>query len=122
MKKLILFCLILLSSCASVKVNGQTRLRLETIGDIQKRCKSLKGQTMIIDARYLGWNCPEDCKNPLITRSDSCIKDSTGCIYILGTGNLNPITDRGKLFRFKVQPDIRKGICYLKVIAVHEIK
>ena len=124
MKKLLLFFipLILISSCASLKVNGEARFRLETIGSILKRCDSLQNQKVIVRAKYMGWNCSAECSNPGITRSDSCIVDSTGCIYLRGTGGLNPLIDRGKEFLFKGVVEKFNNTCYLKVVKADEIR
>lgn len=119
-KGLFLLILTMFFSCGSVKVNGESRFRLETIGNILKNCS--KNQKVVVRAKYLGWRCPADCKNPGITRSDSCIADSTGCIYLMGRGNLDPITDRRKAYIFKGIVGKFRNVCYLKVLKADELK
>ncbi|WP_163328520.1 hypothetical protein GFV12_02860 [Desulfurobacterium thermolithotrophum] len=118
-----LFTLLITSfSCASFKVNGEATFRLETIGNILKRCNSFENQKVALRAKYLGWNCPAECKNPGITRSDSCIVDSTGCIYVRATGGLNPITDKRKEYIFKGIVKKFKNTCYLEVVETDEVR
>ena len=124
LRKLLNLTLIVLffSSCSSVTLNGEARFRLETIGNIKKNCNRLTGKEVVIRAKYMGWNCSAECNNPGITRSDSCIVDSTGCIYLRGTGGLNPLIDRGKEFLFKGVVKEFNNICYLKVVKADEIR
>lgn len=106
--------LLFLSSCASVQVNGEARVRLSTVSQVLKNCPSLVGERVVIEGVYRGWSCPEGCRNPGVTRSDACIVDSTGCIYISGTGGLSPVMDRGKLVRVEGVVSKKGEICYLK--------
>ncbi|WP_456342104.1 hypothetical protein [Thermovibrio sp.] len=110
------------SSCASVQVNGEAKLRLMKIGSIEKECKKLEGKRVVIKAKYMGWSCPEECKNPGITRSDTCFVDDSGCIYAYGLAGLDPITDRGKEYTVEAEV-LRKGeTCYLKVLKRNEVR
>lgn len=124
MKKFILTLLLvsLFSSCSSVVVNGEARFRLSTVGELLKNCRNLKGKKIAVEGIYRGWNCPRGCKNPGITRSDSCISDDTGCIYISGTAGLDPISDRGKRVRIEGTVLESSGICYLKPERVDELR
>lgn len=111
-----------LSSCASLQVNGEARLRFLTAGELLKKCSSLTGKEVAVEGTYMGWSCPQNCRHPGITRSDSCLVDSTGCIYISGTGGLDPITDRGKRIRVKGVVSLNRGVCYLKPERVDELR
>ncbi len=124
MKKLLVLATgaLLLLSCASVKVNGEANLRLTKIGTIEKRCQELEGKEVVIRAKYLGWSCPKECKNPGITRSDTCFTDDTGCIYAYGLAGLDPITDRGKVFTVKAKVLKKGNTCYLKVLKRDEVR
>ena len=42
-----------------------------------------KDQKVIIDGEFWGWNCSE-LGGPPVTRSDWCIRDWTGSIYVTG--------------------------------------
>jgi len=116
--------LLLFGSCSSVKVNGEARFRLETVAKIKRNCKEFIGREVYLRATYLGWRCNKGCTHPRITRSDSCIADRTGCIYLLGTGKLDPITDKGKefLFRGRVEISPFSHTCYIKVEKVDGVK
>jgi len=124
LRKFLKFTLIALffSSCSSVTLNGEASFRLETIGNIKKNCNRFTGKEVVIRAKYMGWNCPVECRNPGITRSDSCIVDSTGCIYLEATGGLDPLTDRGKRYLFKSIVKKFNNTCYLKVVKADEIR
>ena len=118
----IIAILLNLSSCASVQVNGEARVRLMKIGSIEKECRELEGKRVVIKAKYMGWRCPEECRNPGITRSDTCFVDDSGCIYAYGLAGLDPITDRGKEYIVEVEV-LRKGdTCYLRVLKRNEVR
>lgn len=115
MSRLIFAVLFLfLSSCASVQVNGEARIRLSTVSQVLKSCPSLVGEKVVVEGVYMGWSCPEGCRNPGVTRSDACVVDSTGCIYISGTGGLSPVVDRGRHVRVEGIVSEKGGICYLE--------
>jgi hypothetical protein len=113
-----------LISCASVNTSGELRVRFEKIGNIQKDCPSFVGKEVLLKATYSGWRCPKECKHPAITRSDTCITDETGCIYIVGGGGLNPIRDIGKTFLFKGKVELSPftNTCYIRVERADEVK
>jgi len=117
LKKLIWIpVLTLLISCAGLSANSQK----VSVDYILSNCDRLVNKTVQLEARYMGWECPSYCKAPQLTRSDSCVVDSTGCIYVVATGKLNPITDKGKPVVLKaVVKKAPNGICYLKVIEAH---
>lgn len=117
-----LLLLVLFSGCATVRVNGEARVRLLTVGEVLKNCSSLSGKEVLVEGVYRGWSCPVECGNPGVTRSDSCITDSTGCIYIAGTGGLNPLTDKGKTVRVQAVVSKKKNVCYLKPEKVDELR
>jgi len=122
-KRIISVLFLILSGCSSVQMNGETRIRIENISSILNNCSSLIGKTVTVKAEYKGWDCPSGCKNPGITRSDSCIVDKTGCIYLMGTGKLNPIIDKNKIFLFRAEVETTKdGTCYLKVVKSNEVR
>jgi len=112
----------LLSSCASVKVNGEADLRLMKIGTIKRECSELAGKRVVLRAKFMGWNCPADCVPPGLTRSDTCFVDDTGCIYAYGLAGLDPIFDRGKEFTLKAEVLKRGEVCYLKVLERNEVR
>jgi len=112
----------LLFSCATVRVNGEARVRLTTVGEILRNCSSMLGKEVVLEGTYRGWSCPAECRNPGITRSDACITDSTGCIYMAGTGGLDPLTDRGKEVRVLAFVSKKGDICYLKPEKVDELR
>jgi hypothetical protein len=120
MKKLFLFILPFLFSCSSVQINGETRLRLETVGSIKKNCMELVGKEVVLEATYRGWDCPSDCGAPPVTRSDVCLEDSTGCIY--STPFLSPINDRGKLVRLLAKVKKKGNECYLEPVRIYEVR
>ena len=117
-----LIFLTLLSGCATVNVNGEARVRLFTVGEILKNCPALSGKEVVVEGTYRGWSCPADCRNPGVTRSDVCITDSTGCIYLSGTSGLDPLTDRGKRVRVLALVSRKGSICYLKPEKVDELR
>ncbi|NAS88888.1 hypothetical protein C4E24_04010 [ANME-1 cluster archaeon AG-394-G21] len=53
------------------------------IGDIVSDPEFYEGQKVIIDGEYRGWNC-SGVSGPGITRSDWCVRDGTGIIYVTG--------------------------------------
>ena len=83
---------------------------------IKENCNSLLRKDVTLSAKYLGWNCPQTCKHPGLTRSDTCIEDSSDCIYLHGFGGLNPLKDEGSIHIFygivKKSPS---GVCYIEV-------
>ncbi|TCK06277.1 hypothetical protein [Phorcysia thermohydrogeniphila] len=113
-----------LISCATVKTSGELEIRFEKVGNIKGNCPSFVGKEVLLKATYLGWNCPKECKPPAITRSDTCIADETGCIYLLGSGKLNPISDKGRIFLFKGKVELSpyNNTCYIRVEKVDEVK
>ncbi len=117
-----LLSLLFISSCASLQVNGEARFRLLTAGAVLKSCSSLAGKVVAVEGTYMGWNCSKECRHPGVTRSDSCIVDSTGCIYISGTGGLDPVIDRGKRVRVEGIVSLNRGVCYLKPVRVDELR
>ncbi len=52
------------------------------IGDIKANPDEYEGKIVTITGRNLGWNCFECGPGPPVTRSDGCIEDGTGCIYV----------------------------------------
>ena len=50
----LLFLAGLFSSCASVTVGGETRIRIEKIGKINKECPSVVGKELFLKATYFG--------------------------------------------------------------------
>ena len=118
----LLLLLLFFSSCGTVRVNGEANFRLITVGELLKNCPSLLGEEVIVEGTYRGWNCPSACRNPGVTRSDVCLVDSTGCIYLSGTGGLDPLTDRGKRVKVVGVVSERNGICYLKPERVDELR
>jgi len=120
----ILSVIFLLSSCGTFQVNGNARIRFESIGNITRHCQNFAGRKVTVKAKYLGWNCPPECRHPGLTRSDSCIADQTGCIYLYGTGGLDPISDREKFFVFRgtVKKSPHQTTCYIEVDKVDEVK
>jgi len=120
----LLLALSLLNSCALVNTSGEVKMRLEKIGNIQENCHSLIGKEVLVKATYLGWKCPKECRHPEITRSDSCIKDKSGCIYLLGKGYLSPLKDSGKTFFIKgiIELSPYNNTCYIRVKEANEAK
>jgi len=114
--------LALTASCSTVQINGEARARLEKIGNIHRHCQELSGQVVKIRAKFRGWNCPPECGAPPVTRSDTCLVDETGCIYVYGTAGLDPILDRGKEFLITAKVVWQGGKCYLKVLEKDEVK
>lgn len=112
----------LLFGCATVSVNGEANVRLTTVGEVLKNCSLMLGKEVVLEGTFRGWSCPAECRNPGITRSDACITDSTGCIYIAGTGGLDPLTDKGKKVRVLAFVSKKGNICYLKPEKVDELR
>ena len=51
-----------------------------------------------------------------VTRSDTCVEDETGCIYLKGTAGLDPLRDRGVKIRLRgVVKETPRGVCYIEV-------
>ena len=71
-----------------------------TVKEAINRFNDLKDRTVSISAAYKGWRPdPEDPNTkdgPPITRSDWTVCDSTGCMYVHGSVNLDPLKDVGK--------------------------
>jgi len=118
----LLLALLLFTSCASVGVTGEGRIRLEKIGTIEKKCQELNGEIVKIRAKFMGWGCPPECGGPPVTRSDTCFIDDTGCIYAYGRAGLDPITDKGKELTVTAKVVYSQGKCYIKVIETDEVK
>jgi len=55
------------------------------IGDIKANPKAYEGKIVTIAGENLEWNCFECGPHPPETRSDWCVGDETGCIYITGS-------------------------------------
>ena len=53
------------------------------IGDIVSDTEFYEGQKVIIGGEYRGWNC-SGLGGPPVTRSDWCVRDGTGIIYVTG--------------------------------------
>ncbi len=105
------------TGCASVETNSKLTIRA-----IKENCKELVGKRVELLATYMGWSCPRDCKNPGITRSDTCFIDNTGCIYAKGLAGLDPLTDKGKRIELKALVKEKRGTCYLEVLRKDEVK
>ncbi|RCV64660.1 CASH domain-dontaining protein [Methanophagales archaeon] len=54
-----------------------------SISDIDNDPEFYEGQKVLIDGEYMGWNC-SGVSGPGITRSDWCVRDGTGIIYVTG--------------------------------------
>ena len=54
-----------------------------TIRDIVSDLEFYEGQKVIIFGEYRGWNC-SGLSGPPVTRSDWCVRDATGIIYVTG--------------------------------------
>jgi len=107
---------LLFSSCSTVHFQGNATF---DIASIVNSCDKYLNREVTLRATYMGWSCPPECKHPGLTRSDTCIEDETGCIYLLSTGKLDPIRDKGKEYTFTaVVKKAPNGVCYLKVIRV----
>ena len=76
--------LIILISCGRVQSNEQDALLEYTpICEIWKDVQQYENEVITVCGQYRGWQ-GEGLKNPLITRSDWVVKDSTGAIYVTG--------------------------------------
>jgi len=118
-KLLSVFLLLFASSCATPDGDG----RRVSVGYLLHNCGEFLNKTIEVEAYYLGWDCPPDCGAPPSSRSDSCISDGSGCIYLMGTGGLDPIFDRGRKFLIEaVVLAARGGGCYLKVLSVKPLE
>ncbi|NAT11400.1 hypothetical protein C4E22_07695 [ANME-1 cluster archaeon AG-394-G06] len=53
------------------------------IGDVVRDTEFYEGQKVLIDCEYRGWNC-SGVSGPGVTRSDWCVRDGTGIIYVTG--------------------------------------
>ena len=85
-KKLIFIfvTLTVLISCGRVQSNEQdAHLEYTPIGEIWKDIQKYENEVITVCGRYRGWQ-GGGLKNPLITRSDWVVKDSTGAIYVTG--------------------------------------
>jgi len=114
---LFFFPLLLLVSCDIVNQQSNFSIvKRPTIKTISDNCSYFSNKQVVIRATYLGWDCPRECKAPGLTRSDTCIKDNSGCIYLYGLGGLNPLKDKGSIHTFygivKKSPS---GVCYIEV-------
>lgn len=87
MNKIFIFisiCLMMIISCSVVQSNEQnTPLEYTPIGEIWKDVQKYENEVITVCGQYCGWQ-GEGLKNPLITRSDWVVKDSTGAIYVTG--------------------------------------
>ncbi len=107
---LVLFAVVL-AACAPA---GDKRVSLKVI---KENCREYAGKVLEVKVKYLGWRCPESCGAPPLTRSDACVSDGTTCLYLRGTGGLNPLRDCGKNVTLKVRVKQNpKGGCYLEVL------
>ena len=76
--------LTILISCGMVQSNEQgAPLEYTPIGEIWKDVQKYENEVITVCGQYRGWQ-GEGLKNPLITRSDWVVKDSTGAIYVTG--------------------------------------
>jgi len=71
---------------------------LVSIGEILNNSDKFNGELVTIEGTYLGWS--GQCIGALLTRSDWCIRDETGTIYVTGLnpsgiGGLDPLNDVG---------------------------
>ncbi|MDL1967046.1 MAG: hypothetical protein LWW97_00510 [Deltaproteobacteria bacterium] len=81
---LIFMILTILISCGRVQSNEQDApLEYTPIGEIWKDIQKYENEVITVCGRYRGWQ-GGGLKNPLITRSDWVVKDSTGAIYVTG--------------------------------------
>jgi hypothetical protein len=116
LKVLVLLLAVLPAFSCRATVEGEGRVRLEHISALVERCSHLAGRRVEFKGRFAGWRCGSKCLHPGVTRSDVCVEDETACIYLSGTGRLDPLKDRGKTFLF--QGFLRKspkGVCYVEV-------
>jgi predicted RNA-binding Zn-ribbon protein involved in translation (DUF1610 family) len=89
------------------------------IAYILSHCDTLIGKEVELKATYKGWHCPKNCRNPAITRSDTCWIDNTGCIYSVGFGGLSPLKDVGQTHIIRaIVEKTANGICYLKITKI----
>ncbi len=116
---LALFLTLSLFSCASVERKETEKLSIKTLNE---KCKELVGKKVKLSAKYMGWKCPQNCKNPGITRSDTCFVDSSGCIYAEGLAGLDPLIDKGKIISLEALVKEKRGICYLEVLKEDEVR
>jgi predicted RNA-binding Zn-ribbon protein involved in translation (DUF1610 family) len=78
---------------------------------------------VVFEGKYLGWKCPKTCVHPGITRSDACVETKKfGCIYLKGTGNLDPILDSGKRFIFRGILKRKNNVPYVEVLEVRKLE
>ena len=67
-----------------MRSNGQDNSPEYTpIGEIWKDVQQYENEIITVCGQYHGWH-GQGLKNPLITRSDWVIRDSTGAIYVAG--------------------------------------
>jgi len=59
-----------------------TILNVTLIRDIKVNPEAYEGKIVTIVGENLGWNCTGCGYGPPVTRSDWCIEDETGCIYV----------------------------------------
>ena len=108
-----LFPLLVLAVVACAPAGGEK----VTLKEIKADCRGLAGKVLEVKVKYLGWRCPKDCGSPPLTRSDACVSDGTTCLYLKGTGGLNPLRDYGREVTLRVRIERnRKGKCYLRVL------
>ena len=109
---------VVLSSCSPPKGETMSTAGSTPVGYIVKNCDRLVGKEVFLDGVvYAGWSCPGNyCRNPGVTRSDTCVEDETGCIYLKGTAGLDPLRDRGVKIRLRgVVKETPRGVCYIEV-------
>ena len=97
----------------------QSGVQKVSVSQLVENCDRLLHKEVRFEGTYLGWSCPKNCPNPGVTRSDTCISDGNGCIYMVGTGGLDPLADRGK--RVLVEGRVEKtksGVCYIQPVRV----
>ena len=63
-------------------VGSSSDSNITLIGDIKANPEAYEGKNVTIVGKYLGWNCYGCGYGPPVTRSDWCIEDETGCIYV----------------------------------------
>jgi len=120
LKKLLVFPFFtLLAACAPPSKNTPG----VSVGYLSDHCEELLNKTVVVEGYYLGWGCPPDCGAPPLSRSDTCLADRTGCIYLYSTGGLNPVSDKGKkVLLTAVVKKSPSGVCYLKVVKAKKVE
>lgn len=103
-----LFLILFLLGCIS-----QSQPHKITIAEIKASPSKFSGKMVLVKGKYMGWNCKEA---PPVTRSDWCVDDGTGKIYVTKCGPGNPLTDTGKNVTVIGYVETAKGKPYIKAI------